>query len=141
MILWVGHVHRAATVGNGVRGIAEVRVRRVFRLGGRRVKRKLTAFAKIEMFGLRFSWRPGVIRGPGVAAGLKGCGFFHRQSALVVKPVSKPGRFDLLAEINAGIVVKRNVTKRRALAAGPAAVIPWPDHEEVVIFLVGLLEP
>src|SRR5260370_39253765 len=92
------------------------------------------------MFGLRFFWRPGVERGPGVAASLKCCGFLYRQSAFVVQPVGKPRRFDFLAEVNGGIAVKRNVAQRRAFAAAPAAMIPRTYHQKVVIFLIGFFQ-
>src|SRR5260221_14469009 len=92
------------------------------------------------MLALRFFWRPSVVGGPGVAASLKCCGFFDRQSGFVVQPEGEPGRFNFLAEIDASSAVKRNVSKRFAGTTTPAAVIPRADHQEVVIFLVGFLQ-
>src|SRR5260221_13954586 len=92
------------------------------------------------MVALRFFWRPSVVGGPGVAASLKCCGFFDRQSAFVVQPEGEPGRFNFLAEKNAGIAVKRNVSKRFAGTTTPTAVIPRAAHQGSVIFLVGFVQ-
>ena len=71
MIFRIGHVDRTMTIRNRMRRVADVGVESLVVRRTWRIEGELAVIVEIEIASFGFTRRPGVKRGPGVAAGLK----------------------------------------------------------------------
>jgi hypothetical protein len=71
MIVGIGHVDGAMTIGHGMRGIADVTVGSVRGICLGRIESEFTILAEIEVSGLRFVRRPGIKVNPVIAPRLE----------------------------------------------------------------------
>src|SRR5579859_5158566 len=112
MIVGIGHVNRAMPVGNGMSRVADVAVERAGSGSLRRFEGEFTVLVEVELPSGSFLRRPGIELHPLVAASLKEQSFFEREAALVLEPVSEPGRFNFLAKVERCIAAERNLAER-----------------------------
>src|SRR5689334_17725718 len=139
MIVGVGHVNRAMPVWNGMSRVADVAVEGAGSCSLRRFEGEFAVLVEVQLPCGSFLRRPGIELHPLVAARLKKQSFFKRKAALVLEPVSKPGRFDFLAKVERRIAAERNLAERISQAVSPAAVIPRARNQIIQVIGIVLL--
>ena len=90
-----------------------------------------TRIAQVERARAGFARRPGVVLAPLVGPGLEDPSLRKTCCTLAFEKELEEGELDLLAKMHGGIGVEGNRTERGAVVLAPAAVTPWPHHQDI----------
>ena len=138
--LRIRFLHRARPVRHRIRRIGNVGIESL-PLVFRRIKGKFCVAMKVKLAARHsITRRPRLPRLPLVRARLKRHRFLHRLRSLVLQPVGKPWRLNVLPEICARVATKIDVAKFCPVRARPSTVIPRPHRQIVVVLRIVLLE-
>src|SRR5437870_12198229 len=80
-----------------------------------------------------------VVRLPLITTRFERHGFGLGWFSFSLQVVSEPGRLDVRAKVHAGRSSKVDSAQSSA-AAVPPAVVPWTEHEEVLVVLIELFQ-
>src|SRR5205823_4048649 len=133
--------HTQGEVGakrHGPGGIADKLIESLLAIR-RPLEREPPMRAKVERFGRRIRWWPGIKPPPSVCPRLKNDGLGQIQTSIPLEKVSEEWKFDLLAKVFRWIHPEIQRAKPPAVVRTPPAVRPWPHGEQV--HRAGVLPP